>query len=200
MKNEKNEKNMGKTRANESETEAQKRKEKNAEAMKKTRANESETESQRRKDTISEAHIKAKTTETEDEAQKRKEKHAKAMKKCRKMPRNPYAARNCRQTLYCEQLVSELGDTSENIGSMNCPCLFCGALKWKREKGTLCCKDGKVKLESFSDPPQYLANLWTSDTATGRIFRENARSFNNALALSSVKVVHRNFGEDWDVF
>ena len=135
--------------------------------MKKTRANESETESQRRKDTISEAHIKAKTTETEDEAQKRKEKHAEAMKKCRKMPRNPYAARNCRQTLYCEQLVSELGDTSENIGLYNdlCVCSFSEKLK-KLMRHTVVLKSQKSRLPDHHSTILFLSGKqlpWSID-------------------------------------
>ena len=107
------------------------------------------------------------------------------------MPKNQYIARNALKVLYGEQIVPELKHSDDKIGPMDCRCQDFGALKWKTETSTLCCKKGKIKMPHFPDQPNYLKNLWTYDTAEARLFRELARSFNNALAPSSVKVVHR---------
>ena len=67
------------------------------------------------------------------------------------------------------------------------------ARKWKAESNSTCCNGGKVKLQSFPDPPPLLKILWTADTPEARLFRENSRSINNALALASLKVNERKF-------
>ena len=90
----------------------------------------------------------------------------------------------------------ELKDIKDDkIGSMNLECPKCSALKWKGESATTCCNDGKVVLEKFPDPPIYLKKLWKDKTTQAKIFRENARSFNNALALSSLVVTNRKFSD-----
>ena len=70
---------------------------------------------------------------------------------------------------------------------------FCDANKWKEETPSLCCNKGKVMLDCFPNPPKLLKSLLTVDTIEARLFRENIRSFNNALALSSIKVEERKF-------
>ena len=52
-------------------------------------------------------------------------------------------------------------------------------------------------MESFPNPPEYLRKLWTADTAEARLFREHSRPFNNALALSSIKVEERKFDNNY---
>ena len=81
---------------------------------------------------------------------------------------------------------------------MNNECPECGALKWKTETATLCCNNGKVNLTKFPDPPKYLKTLWTADTIDARLFREQSRSFNNALALSSIIVTERRFDRNYN--
>ena len=36
----------------------------------------------------------------------------------------------------------------------------CGALFWKRERKTMCCENGKVKLDSIPSPPSFLKQLF----------------------------------------
>ena len=182
------------TRSKETEDEAKKRKDNKAKTNAKTRANETEDEAKARKGNVAKANAETRANETEEQSKRRKEKDATAKDKSRKMPKNKYAARNAQKVLYGEQIVPELKNSDDKIGSMkNYNCQHCRAFKWKTETSTLCCKNGKVSIPSFPDPPEYLKRLWTSDTAEARIFREHARPFNNALALSSVKVVHRKF-------
>jgi hypothetical protein len=88
-------------------------------------------------------------------------------------------------------------DTKEDIGRMNIECNECVALKWKSETPTVCCNNGKVNLAPFPNPPQYLHHLWTANTVESRLFREQSRAFNNALALSSIKVTERKFSNNY---
>ena len=78
---------------------------------------------------------------------------------------------------------------------MNLKCVNCNALKWKTEASTTCCKTGKISIQNFPEPPEYLKYLWTSNELRARLFREHVRQINNALALSSVKVTHRKFAD-----
>lgn len=47
---------------------------------------------------------------------------------------------------------------------------------------------GKIKLPSFPHTPQPIRDLWEGDSEESPIFRENTRTLNNALALTSQKV------------
>ena len=102
-------------------------------------------------------------------------------------------ARNAQNVLYGHQIVPELKNTADSIGSMDVRCESCFALKWKGETSSTCCNGGKVILESFPHPPEYLQKLWKDKTTEANLFRENARSFNNGLALSSVVVSYLLF-------
>ena len=120
-----------------------------------------------------------------------KESTLKSRVNARAMPSNMYEGRNAQKVLHGEQFVPDLEHSKDRIGNMNIECSECGALKWKTETATLCCNNGKVKLKPFPDPPVYLKQLWTADTIEARLFREQSRPFNNALALSSIKVTER---------
>merc|ERR1712082_42943 len=87
----------------------------------------------------------------------------------------------------------DLKDSQDNIGEMENACQYCGALKFKKETSSTCCGNGKVILESFPQPPEEIHRLWRNNTAEGRLFRQNARSINNAVCLTSLKVKERSF-------
>ena len=91
------------------------------------------------------------------------------------------------------QIVPELKDTDDKIGAMNIICKFCAAKKWKNETPSMCCNGGKVSLDEFPDPPSPLKDFLTKETAEGKLFRNNTRPLNNALALSSLQVGVKNF-------
>ena len=76
---------------------------------------------------------------------------------------------------------------------MNIICEKCSANKWKGEKSSRCYNGGKVILDRFPEQPPLLKTLWTANTPEARLFRENSRSFNNGLALASLKVEERKF-------
>ena len=89
--------------------------------------------------------------------------------------------------------VQDLKDTNDRIGAMNIKCQYCKAYKFKKESPTTCCSNGKVILQSFPSPPDEIMELFKADTTEGRIFRENARTINNAVCLTSIKVKNRHF-------
>ena len=89
------------------------------------------------------------------------------------------------------QIVPCIHNTSDSIGAMNIPCKHCGALKWKTETASSCCCDGKVYLPPVPDPPTSIMNLWYEQSERAKLFREQSRSMNNALCLSSIKVNER---------
>ena len=93
--------------------------------------------------------------------------------------------------------VLDLQESKDNIGQMDNICQYCGALKFRKETSSTCCSNGKVVLENFPRPPKELDNLWHADTVEGRLLRENARSINNAVCLTSIKVKTKDFGKGY---
>ena len=165
------------------------------------RQKETNKEADNRREKERKSKVKQRQKETKEEATLRKLKEKLARERARLLaksrPKNMYAGRNAQKVLYGEQIVPELKDTDDKIGSMIHVCSHCSALKWNKETSTLCCTNGKISLTPFPSPPDYLQNLWTADTAEARLFRENARSFNNALALSSIVVTERKFESNY---
>ena len=106
-----------------------------------------------------------KRNETEDEEQKRKEKKrdSNASSRAKKIQISQYIGRNAQRLLYGEQIVLDLDKSTDTIGSMIFECENCNALKWKGETSTTCCKLGKINIERFPEPPDYLKYLWKSD-------------------------------------
>ena len=92
-----------------------------------------------------------------------------------------------------------------NLGDITCS--HCGALRqrsdlfaickiicqrWKHETSpSMCCQSGKVSVPAYPPPPPELMRLWFDDTAEARLFRQHARSVNNATSLSSFVVNER---------
>ena len=88
------------------------------------------------------------------------------------------------------------------LGKMEVECGYCGALgfecevkgtfielndgKRKKHFGNLCCCKGTVKGITDYQLPQELGWLYTSDSPMAVHFRENARTYNNGMAMSSI--------------
>lgn len=81
---------------------------------------------------------------------------------------------------------------------MDVLCPHCDALHWIGERlarsshcnpsfGT-CCNQGKVCIPQLADPPQALWDLFTSNDAQCKEFREHVRQYNMALAFTSLGV------------
>ena len=104
------------------------------------------------------------------------------------MQTSMYQARNAQRTLKGLQIVPELKDTEDSIGSMESKCKFCGALKWKNETPSLCCNSGKVLLDPFPDPPDILKQLLIEDTEEAKICKLNTKLLSQATF--STNVIH----------
>jgi len=82
------------------------------------------------------------------------------------------------------------------LGEMTTMCGKCGALHFLEERVassscanpqfTPCCAQGKVTLPPLAPPPEPLRWLLTSNEADAKDFRQHIRSYNNALAFTSV--------------
>lgn len=89
-----------------------------------------------------------------------------------------------------------------NLGKNDKACVYCGAFNFsfegtKNKDGILefssCCCKGKVLLAHLNPTPQQIKDLFLPNEAgtnlhTIRIFKENIRKFNNALAFASINV------------
>jgi len=69
--------------------------------------------------------------------------------------------------------------------------------KFKKEISSSCCLKGKVALVPFPKPPETIYKLWKDNSTEANLFRENSRSFNNSLCLSSIKVKERSFSRGY---
>ncbi len=82
------------------------------------------------------------------------------------------------------------------LGEMTTMCGKCGALHFLEERVassscanpqfTPCCAQGKVTLPPLAPPPEPLRWLLTSNEVDAKDFRQHIRSYNNALAFTSV--------------
>jgi hypothetical protein len=83
-----------------------------------------------------------------------------------------------------------------NLGRMNIQCSSCSALHWDAErlsKSTAlrplfgsCCLQGKIALPPIEPIPIELRHLYDGNDHQSKKFRENIRTYNSALAMTSV--------------
>lgn len=71
------------------------------------------------------------------------------------------------------------------VGTMSVKCPYCAALLFEREPKGLCCGNGKVKLESFHEPPKLIRDLLKRRHLDSSHFITNIRSYNNAFSFTS---------------
>ena len=98
-----------------------------------------------------------------------------------------------------DNLRETMSKYKENyIGKMEHECPHCGALLFKSELGdkktgqwNLCCKNGKIKLNTPLKPPAILHHLFTADDSLAKYFQENILMLNNALAMSSSQIFRK---------
>ena len=178
-------------RLNEDVEESLRRKEKDKNQKVSVRAREAPSESVKRREKNMNRMSRKRMHEEEEETIERREKDKQS--KRNRIQDSYYLARHVHQVLAGEQIVPDLTNTDETIGRMDTICDYCKALKFKNETASLCCNTGKVDLSAFPPPPQLIQNLLTEHTTEAKLFRENSRSFNNALALSSIIVNERKF-------
>ena len=185
------------SRANATDTQTKTRKEKDRMAKVEKKKNATEEEKQEKRKYERNFNAKKRANEEPAQSQKRKEKDNLA-KKMQNAKHSQYLGRNAQKVLSGEQIVPELKSSKDSIGRMDTICQYCNAKKWKNETPSLCCNGGKVSLPLFPSPPKLIENLLTGKTVEAKLFRENTRSFNNGLALSSIKVNLRHFNNGYN--
>lgn len=84
------------------------------------------------------------------------------------------------------------------LGKMDIKCPSCGALHWKDERLTkstinnpifgMCCYSGKITLPQVQGAPPELDTLLRGTNDASKKFLENIRTYNNALAMTSLGV------------
>ena len=73
-----------------------------------------------------------------------------------------------------------------DVGLMNVECTECGALKYPKERKTLCCNNGKVNIPSFKPPPEDIRVLMDGDFAIGH-FHDNIVRYNTLFNFLSTR-------------
>ena len=97
---------------------------------------------------------------------------------------------------WCDPLSKEKPlITLLNVPRMNMVCSSCSALMFpfethkKTPSGGItfsqCCGYGSVNLPSFTDPPDMLKDLLTSESSEAKSFRQNIRTYNSMLSMAS---------------
>jgi hypothetical protein len=101
-----------------------------------------------------------------------------------------FSARRAQEVLNCTQILDEhtVGSRFSQQGLPLNQCQHCAAIKWPLDASTTCCNNGKIRTAIFPEPPNEIKDLWLGTSEESRIFRENSRILNNALALASQKV------------
>lgn len=74
-----------------------------------------------------------------------------------------------------------------SCGPMNRECRHCGALLFAKEKSSLCCNNGKIRLPAYSQPPQALLELFNGQSPHSDHFLQNIRAYNSAFAFTSFR-------------
>jgi hypothetical protein len=72
-----------------------------------------------------------------------------------------------------------------NVGQMNIQCSHCEALRFPGETQTICCGNGTIQLDLPKPPEGELWDLFAGNHPNSRFFKENIRSFNQALSFAS---------------
>ena len=73
-----------------------------------------------------------------------------------------------------------------NIGSLtSMTCQYCKAYRFRDEKKSMCCSEGRVGLTPFPSPPQPLASLFDGDHEESRHFLANIRLYNDCFQMTS---------------
>ena len=83
-----------------------------------------------------------------------------------------------------------------SIGQMNVICKFCKAKRFKNESKGICCKQGKVQIETLEEPPYPLNDLLFNRSPDSKLFFNNIRNYNSAFQMTSFgasKIIRENF-------
>ena len=175
---------MRQHRADQQEQQRQEEREANAELMRQQRAAQEEQQRLAEREALAERMRQHRAAQEEQQRQAEREANARRDQQRRAVARRQLpslAALRPALVLSGAQVV-----VADDVGAMDRPCAYCGALRWQEECASLCCASGRVRLEPVPAPPPQLRHLWTADSVEARTFRQYSRHLNSALALSSL--------------
>lgn len=124
---------------------------------------------------------------------KTKETKTKQKQSERLMPTVKYAAMMQSGDIYvdCEHFENI---SVHDLGPKECICQFCKAFMWKQERSKagknifgLCCCQGKISNLNIPNVPETLRKLFENKHPLSKLFLENIRAINLALAMTSLK-------------
>ena len=93
-----------------------------------------------------------------------------------------------------DQIVKEhyIGSRTTMRGTYANKCQYCNAIRFPKEKGTICYQKGKVMLPAMPEPSPILISLLEGQDQRSKMFRKHIIPLNNALALASINIKHKN--------
>lgn len=71
------------------------------------------------------------------------------------------------------------------IGKMSTVCRYCKAVRFEKEWQSLCCGNGKVKIDDLCKPPKLLRDLLSGQHYLSSHFMTYIRAYNNAFSFTS---------------
>lgn len=74
-----------------------------------------------------------------------------------------------------------------DIGPMDKQCDHCGAFRFKDEKTTICCHNGKIRFVDHVEPHPMLAELFSGSSDESKAFLKKIRKYNQAFAFTSMR-------------
>lgn len=71
------------------------------------------------------------------------------------------------------------------IGTMTVVCPYCNAIRFENECASICCANGKVKIDELQRPPKLLRLLLSGEHPDSSNFLTYIRAYNNAFSFTS---------------
>ena len=97
------------------------------------------------------------------------------------------------------QHLKESYDKRSYLGEPNYQCKYCRAIFWYNERNqtesrygkqviyTNCCKNGRIKIPPYKDPPEFLSRLINDrNSAESKHFLQRIRQYNSLFAFTSM--------------
>ena len=181
---------LGKKRLSEDERKARERERDRLKKQRK-RSNQSIDDKEKEKEKDRKRKSVKRSNDKEKEKEKEKDRKRKSVKRSNVKSRDGLRSQ---EILDGSLEVPLLEETEDAIGTMTMECRHCGALKFPRETPSSCCSDGKVPLKPFPKSTANIQKLWLGDDPKSCLFRENSRTINNAVCLTSLKTTERRIG------
>lgn len=90
--------------------------------------------------------------------------------------------------------IDEYQDIVENFkGDMTIECIHCSAKRWREEKTSLCCHNGKTQNVPLQHVHPDIFDLFQGETSSSKHFLKNIRKYNQVFAMTSLQAANIDF-------